>query len=359
MCIVRTAVMVCAVLGLVALPITIAEARQAKHKSAGAEEARPAGRNVEASLDKARHALDEGKPQTAKQLTDAILVSEKTDTHGMARALAIRGEAYVQLGRPAEAISDLDSALWLKGGLAGRERELASAARARAMQTAGGPAGGAPVANAHPSSHAAPAGRASQPQAWTNTVTAASDAPAAKGSSGSGNSSGGGISGFFSNLFGGGQSTSPAPETTGAVNASPPRKPAVSSSAPQRVGGEPSVSRSTPPVSTPRRATAAVAPHRSARQSRSTSAEDGNYALQLAAVRTRAEAQAMAQKVRAEKGRLLRSHKVEIIENVYGNMGRFYRVKIGPFAKAEKARSICESLRTHQLDCMVVDPHAG
>jgi cell division septation protein DedD len=67
----------------------------------------------------------------------------------------------------------------------------------------------------------------------------------------------------------------------------------------------------------------------------------------------------MAQKVRAEKGRLLRSHKVEIIENVYGNMGRFYRVKIGPFAKAEKARSICESLRAHQLDCMVVDPHAG
>jgi len=354
MCIVRTAVMVGAVLGLVALPITIAEARQAKHKSGEAGDARSAGQNVEGSLDKARHALDEGKPQTAKQLADAILVSEKTDTHGMARALAIRGEAYVQLGRPAEAISDLDSALWLKGGLAGRERELASAARTRAMQTAGGPAGGAPVARAHPSSHAAPTERTSQPHGWTNTVTAASDAP-----SGSGNSSGGGISGFFSNLFGGGQSTSRAPDTTGAVNAPSPRRPAVSSSAPQRVGGEPSISRSHTPVSAPTRATAAVAPRRSPRQSRSLSAEAGNYALQLAAVRTRAEAQAMAQKVRAEKGRLLRSHKVEIIENVYGNMGRFYRVKIGPFAKAEKARSICESLRAHQLDCMVVDPHAG
>ena len=67
----------------------------------------------------------------------------------------------------------------------------------------------------------------------------------------------------------------------------------------------------------------------------------------------------MAQKVRAEKARLLGSRKVEIVENVYGNMGRFYRVKIGPFAEAAQARSVCESLRTRRMDCMVVDPDAG
>jgi cell division protein FtsN len=355
MCIVRTAVMVWAILGLLLLPTTIAEARQAKHKSAGAGEARSAGPDAEASLDKARRALDDGKPQTAQQLADAVLVSDKKDARGTARALAIRGEAYLQLGRPAEAISDLDSALWLKGGLAGRERELAAAARARAMQT-GGLANAAPVAGVHSSSDAASTRGRSQPQGWTNTVTTETDPPPPRPTT---EKSSGGISGFFSNLFGGGQSTSRAPETTGAVSAPPPRTPSVSSSAPLRVGAEPPVSRPASPSPAPQRATAAVAPRHSARKSGSTSADDGKYALQLAAVRTQAEAQSMAQKVRAEKGRLLRSRKVEIVENVYGNMGRFYRVRIGPFEKAEQARSICASLRARRLDCVVIDPHAG
>ncbi len=40
----------------------------------------------------------------------------------MARALYMRGVAYRQQSKPAQAISDLTSALWLKGGLAAEDR---------------------------------------------------------------------------------------------------------------------------------------------------------------------------------------------------------------------------------------------
>lgn len=65
----------------------------------------------------------------------------------------------------------------------------------------------------------------------------------------------------------------------------------------------------------------------------------------------------MAEKVRTEDARLIGSREFEIIEDVYGNMGRFYRVRIGPFPEATQALSICAALRDRRLDCMVLDPN--
>jgi len=422
MSIVRTVVMATAMLAFATLPATIVEARQgaSKHKS-GAPGG--AGQDAEASLDKARRALTEGKAETAQQLADAVLTSAKKDTRSTARALAIRGEAYLNLGRPAEAVADLDSALWLKGGLSGRERELATVARSRAMQT-GGIAGATPVAKAplaapHPVpepprassppptrsvASTTPPRRVSESPAWSNAAVTVAPAPPSPRTTAAERStaaapalsmasasdtrsaaplpwstapkaaptpppqqdveeskpSGGGITGFFSNLFGGGQSAEAQTAATGAVASSaPPRQPAVSSFAPQRLESEPRVSRAPAPRPASVQTAAMVAPARPSvpPPAPRSSAADGMYRLQLAAVRTKAEAQAMAEKVRAEGARLIGPRDFEIIEDVYGNMGRFYRVRIGPFPEATQALSICAALRDRRVDCMVLDPN--
>jgi hypothetical protein len=87
----------------------------------------------------------------------------------------------------------------------------------------------------------------------------------------------------------------------------------------------------------------------------SPSSSDGIYKLQLAAVRTKAEAEAMAQKARSEEPTRLSSRTFEIVEDVYGNMGRFYRVRISAFSEPTQALSVCASLRDRRMDCMVLD----
>jgi len=79
------------------------------------------------------------------------------------------------------------------------------------------------------------------------------------------------------------------------------------------------------------------------------------YKLQLAAVRSRSEAQAMARQVQTEEATLVGTRNVEIVEDVYGNMGRFYRVRIGPFPEPTQALAVCASLRDRRMDCMVLD----
>lgn len=61
----------------------------------------------------------------------------------------------------------------------------------------------------------------------------------------------------------------------------------------------------------------------------------------------------MAQSVRKDEA-VLGSRDYEIVEDVYGNMGRFYRVRISGFAPTE-AMAVCTTLRRKQLDCMVLD----
>ncbi|MES1179711.1 MAG: tetratricopeptide repeat protein, partial [Hyphomicrobium sp.] len=55
----------------------------------------------------------------------------------MAKALYTRGLAYKKLNRPSLAIADLTSALWLKNGLSGDDKDKATAERAEAYQAAG------------------------------------------------------------------------------------------------------------------------------------------------------------------------------------------------------------------------------
>lgn len=62
----------------------------------------------------------------------------------------------------------------------------------------------------------------------------------------------------------------------------------------------------------------------------------------------------MAQSVRKEDAAVLASRKFEIVEETYGNMGRFYRVRIGEFDHPTEATAICATLRQKRVDCMML-----
>lgn len=69
-------------------------------------------------------------------------------------------------------------------------------------------------------------------------------------------------------------------------------------------------------------------------------------------MRSRDEAERLAREVSQKHASVLGSRVPEIKETVFGNMGTFYRISIGPFAKADTA-GVCKSLKAGGYDCMV------
>ena len=71
-------------------------------------------------------------------------------------------------------------------------------------------------------------------------------------------------------------------------------------------------------------------------------------------VRTQAEAQSLAIRVKREHAAVLATREPEIDETMVGNMGSFYRVRIGPFATQHDGQAACAKLKGSGLDCLVV-----
>jgi cell division septation protein DedD len=81
---------------------------------------------------------------------------------------------------------------------------------------------------------------------------------------------------------------------------------------------------------------------------------EGKYRIQIGIVRTQAQADALAARVRQEQADLVASRSMEIDQAVVGNMGSFYRVRLGPFASREETGAACARLKGTGLDCLVV-----
>ena len=81
--------------------------------------------------------LQGGKIDAAVHTFSSVIGAGKLPPTTMARALYNRGLAYRKQGKQAQAISDLTSALWLKGGLNDAERADALASRVAAYREAG------------------------------------------------------------------------------------------------------------------------------------------------------------------------------------------------------------------------------
>src|SRR5262249_26568852 len=74
--------------------------------------------------------LEAGKSAEAAQALTRVLTGGGLPPGMMAKALLYRGIAYRQQKKPAQAIADLTSALWLKGGLGEADRTDALRQRA-------------------------------------------------------------------------------------------------------------------------------------------------------------------------------------------------------------------------------------
>ena len=86
--------------------------------------------------------LEAGKHEQAIATLSATLAGGNLAPATMAKAMLYRGIAYRQQKKPAQAISDFTSALWLKGGLSEADRADGLRQRAGAYQEAGLSQGG-------------------------------------------------------------------------------------------------------------------------------------------------------------------------------------------------------------------------
>ena len=407
------------------------EADQKKQAAAAARQAYDAGLKAFAN----------GKYQPAIDQLSAAVKGGGLSNAEIAKALYTRGAAYKKQNKPGLAISDLTSALWLKNGLTGTDRQKATAERAEAYNMAGlqetgdaseravvdnpnssassssaglsaaavaqaaasqsqpasasGASGAAPAASGpvtrqdaesdaakdaararaaygpvdagglqaaaaatvvrSPAESAAPAESAgSNTFAMAGPAEASPVAPVAPAPASSSTSS---VSGFFSNLFGGG-SPPPAPAapesaavTTASTAHAEPETSSWSSSTVVTEGKarpRPDMAKKAVKQHTQTAAIAPVAaPIRAAKAV-------GKYKVHIAALRSREEAEALAQKLVAQHGDDLGTHAPAVDEAVIGSMGTFYRVRIGGYASQDEPRGLCNKLRSSGLDCLVV-----
>src|SRR5262245_23782038 len=176
------------------------------------------------AVDHAGKLIETGKTDQAIQALSATLAGGNLPPAMMARALLLRGTAYRQQKKPAQAIADFTSALWLKGGLSESDRADGLRQRTAAYQEAGlnqagdiAPAG-APRQEARAKARPAPSApwsdgtTTSAPPAQAAALNQEQAAPAATG--------GGGWD-LFANLFGGSGSA-----FAGQPAAAPPSPPA-------------------------------------------------------------------------------------------------------------------------------------
>ena len=230
----------------------------------------------------------------------------------MAKALYVRGLAYREQKKPAQAISDLTSALWLKGGLGGDERADALKQRIEAYADAGLTEHGQALAAARGADHA----------------------PAKK-------SGGNWLSSLFSPSAA--RRAAAASRTKGHAAKEKTEAP-VAAKAPPGLGDGPARPRCRPTGARPPKATAQLPGAPAGRRATGPARAEGRFQVQLATVRTRAEALALAAKAKREHAAVLASSEPQIDQAVLGNMGAFYRVRFGPFANAQQTQAVCAKL---------------
>lgn len=390
-----------------------------------------------------------GKHKEAVVQLSAALAGGGLPSQQMAKALYYRGVANRKLGKPAQAMSDLTTAIWVNGGLSDADRAQAIENRQAAYREAGlgdqAPADvpvaiAAPARKSEPAAAAAPPATVPPPEAAPAPVTTAwapadvtpapadspprptvdqssssipapfSDpaptlqaapppaaepapsltalpadtaaAPSEAAPTGpnmlqkAGQSiadAGSNVGNFFANMFKGGGATaqpSPTTDTASLPSAGPDQQtsssPVMTATAPDGVAEADWGSSTQVSTTTQGRKVAALspAPDTGAGFSTSTLAAaepqasappaSGKYILQIAAVRSRAEAEELALRVKAQHQAALGGREPQVDEAVIGNFGSFHRVRVGPYADQREPGKFCSTLIKTGFDCLVV-----
>jgi hypothetical protein len=160
------------------------------------------------------------------------------------------------------------------------------------------------------------------------------------------------VSGFFSNMLSGGSKTAAAPADAAPVTTASTTPTASTSSWADSTSVANGASKKT--AAAPAVQVAAAAPAAAAPATAAPAIKGGKYKIHIAAVRSKAEAEALAQKLSAQNGAALKSRSPVVDEAVIGSMGTFYRVRVGSYATAEEPRGVCNTLRASGFDCLVV-----
>lgn len=146
-------------------------------------------------------------------------------------------------------------------------------------------------------------------------------APAATGSEANGTNVVSSVSSFFEGLF----DTNTSGDATGSTTVAP--------AAPTPIEAE----------------VAAVEP--AVLASVEAAAPAGRYTAQIATVRSPEEAEAIARRMRTERGALLGKLQTDVSPVVLGSMGTFYVVRVGPFADERASERFCGKLQQEGVDC--------
>jgi tetratricopeptide (TPR) repeat protein len=342
-----------------------APAKAPKEAPADSEDAGKGAALVQQAFEGGIKAYNAGKFEEAQRAFEAAIRGGLPNQQ-MPRALYYRGLTFRKLGKPGFAISDLTAALWLKGGLSEAERADAIKTRALAYNESG-------ISDVPPAPQSAyaeapklpgPAPEAPTAMAASSAAPTPAAAPSAPAAAEPQSSSSGGIGGFFSSLFGGGSSDSAPAQETPATTAS------LANGSPASAGdgggwsGTTEVVAHSSPASAPRRGpeggapfvtqVASVAEPEASAAPSVQAPPSGKFRLQVAAVRSRSEADALADLLVGRHGEQLGGRQPQVDESVIGSMGTFYRVRLGPYASAKEPEQLCVALRADGFDCLVV-----
>jgi SPOR domain len=331
-----------------AAPAPPAPAKKAKPKASAAEKAEAKAPKkdptaIQQQIDAGAASVQAGKADVAVQQLTTVISGGGLTPAQLARAQYLRGLAYRKQGKPALAIGDLMQALYIKNGLVEPDRSDALANRSAAYRDAGLP----------DQEDAASTRTASNPAARTTTGSAPVPTPAATADSGSG----GGLGGFFGNLFGGGGSSAPTPA---AAPTPTPAKPDVATSGWNSNTEVKPAAPATPAKQQQR--SDAVARKQTVQEASSiatgsvvrASAPAGQFALQVAQLKTREEAEAVAGRIKQQFAAELGGREASIMAVSQGGFGTVHRVTFGPFADASEWKQICPKLLGAKHDCQPI-----
>jgi hypothetical protein len=187
---------------------------------------------------------------------------------------------------------------------------------------------------------------------WSTSVAAdqKKDAPAQRKTSGSADEEksddskpSGTISGFFSNLWGGNKKKDEEEQA------------AEQEAAPQTAGQWSQTTRvATAPPSRPQPQAAAPAPPAPAPSAGESGGAGSTYRIQLAALRSEAEAQSTWRQLSSRHGDLLAGQEHIVEKTTLGALGTFYRIQIGSFTDKKESTRLCSTLKSSGVDCFVV-----
>jgi SPOR domain/Tetratricopeptide repeat len=305
--------------------------------------------------------LQGGKVDAAVHTFSSVIGAGKLPAPIMARALYNRGLAYRKQGKPAQAISDLTSALWLKGGLNDAERADALASRVGAYRDAGlsdqstgegatAAADNKVSATRSKTSDQTTSGLTTQSTQSTRaspqpTTALAQEQPQAAAS--------GGLGGLFGNWFGGGTSTAAKPEPAPSAPVAAPTTASVPAPISPPAAAAPTPAKSAKAAPAPVVVASAAVASLPASAAKPSGAP--THRAQVALVRSQADADALVKKLKGPLAAAIGRREPSVDQVTLGGMGTFIRVRLGPFANEAEAQSACDGLKSGGLnDCVAV-----